>query len=63
MTNVMGRLKWALEWRQKQNAHQNLKLIPEAFSTLNSLSPLYLWEYFSTQQIEYDLRIKELVEH
>ena len=38
------------------------KLILEVSKTLNSLNPSYLWELFSTKQIEYNLRITNLVE-
>ena len=37
------------------------KLILEVFKTLNSLNPSYLWDLFNTKQIEYNLRIKNLV--
>ena len=37
------------------------KLRLEVFKTLNSLNPSYLWDLFNTKQIEYNLRIKNLV--
>ena len=33
----------------------------EVFKTVNSLNPSYLWDFFITKQIEYNLRIKTLV--
>ena len=33
----------------------------EVFKTLNLLKPSYLWDFFSTKQIEYNLGIKNLV--
>ena len=38
------------------------KLMLEVFETLNSLNPSYLWDFFITKQIEYNLKIKKLVE-
>ena len=38
------------------------ELMLEVFNTLNSLSPSYLWDFSSTEQIEYNLRIKNLAE-
>ena len=37
------------------------KLMVEVFKTLNSLNPSYLWDFFSEKQVEYNLRIKNLV--
>ena len=37
------------------------KLMSEVFKTVNSLNPSYLWDFFITKQIEYNLRIKNLV--
>ena len=37
------------------------KLMLEIFKTLNLLNPSYLWDYFSTKEVEYNLRIKYLV--
>ena len=37
------------------------KLMLEIFKTLNSLNPSYLWDFFSTKKVEYNLRIKNLV--
>ena len=37
------------------------KVMLEVFKTLNSLNPSYIWEFFSTKQIDYNLRIKNLV--
>ena len=36
-------------------------LMLEVFKTVNSLNPSYLWDFFITKQIEYNLRIKNLV--
>ena len=37
------------------------KLMLEVFKTLNSLHPSYIRDFFSTTQVEYNLRIKYLV--
>ena len=37
------------------------KLMLEVLKTVNSLNPSYLWDFFITKQIEYNLRIKNLV--
>ena len=37
------------------------KLMLEIFKMLNLLNPSYLWDFFSTKEVEYNLRIKNLV--
>ena len=37
------------------------KLMLEIFKTLNLLNPSYLWDFFNTKKVEYNLRIKNLV--
>ena len=38
------------------------KLMIEILKTLNLLNPSNLWDFFSTKEVEYNLRIKNLVE-